>query len=192
MWNNKQYIQKCKFTPNFSGRHVTLDPFTMAKSRTYRCEGRRCAQSWVCAHPWQTQSHLPREIPALMWKQQQSHLPGYKPGLQVILLTMTVILDLKEQCGRSLRQAPPPFKWNRIIGRKKKNRQVCNYSNRSCFLTDAFRAIPVKNRTARHEGVRVPIREPNNPQKKQDVQHLAPVLTSSSACRTSWKTLSHS
>lgn len=83
-------------------------------------------------HTYGRPRHLPREIPALMWKQQQSHLPGYNPGLQVILLTMTVILDLKEQCGRSLRWAPPPFKWNRIIG-KKKNRQVCNYSNRSCF-----------------------------------------------------------
>lgn len=105
----------------------------MAKSRTYRCEGRRCAQSWVCAHPWQTQSHLPREIPALMWKQQQSHLPGYKPGLQVILLTMTVILDLKEQCGRSLRQAPPPFKWNRIIGRKKKIGRYATIATEAAF-----------------------------------------------------------
>lgn len=37
------------------------------------------------------------------------------------------------------------------------------------LLTDAFRAIPVKNRTPRHKGVTVPIREPNNPQKEQDV-----------------------
>lgn len=132
MWNNKQYIQKCKFTSNFSGL-VTLDPFTMAKSRTYRCEDRKCAQTWVCADTQQTQSHLPWEIAALMWKQQQSHLPSYKPGLQIILLTMTVILDLKEQRGRIFKTSSPSIQVKQDYQR---NRQVCNLEQK-LLLTDA-------------------------------------------------------
>lgn len=127
--------------------HVTLDPFTMAKSRTYRFEDRKHVQTWVCAHLRQTQSHLPWEIPALMWKQQQSHLPGYKPGLQIVLLTMTVILDLKEQRGRRLRQAPPPFKWNRITGKKWTGMQLATVAAFDwCTRSDE----PAKTRTPGH------------------------------------------
>lgn len=95
----------------------------MAKSRTYRCEDRKCAQTWVCANLRRTQSHLPWEIPALMWNQQQSHLPGYKPGLQIILLTMTVILDLEEQRGRNFKTSSPSIQVKQDY---RKNRQVCN------------------------------------------------------------------
>lgn len=156
----------------------------MAKSRTYCCEDRKCAQTWVCANLRQTQSHLPWEIPALMWKQQQSHLPGYKPGLQIILLTMTVILDLKEQRGRNFKTSSPSIQVKQDYW---KNRQVCNLEQK-LLLTDAPGVTePAKNRTTRHRDVRVPIGEP--PKEARHVHYLVPMFTS--ACKTIWKTLNH-
>ena len=161
----------------------------MAKSRTYRCEDRKRAQTWVCANLWRTQSHLPWEIPASMGKRQQSHLPGYKPGLQIILLTMTVILDLKEQHGRSFKTSSPSIQVKQDY---RKNRQVRNLEQK-LLLTDAPGVTePVKNRTSGHRDVRVPVSEPSNPQKEARLVHyLVPVFTSPSACKTIWKTLSH-
>lgn len=160
----------------------------MAKSRTYCCEDRKCAQTWVCTNLRRTQSHLPWEIPAWMWNHRQSHPPGYKPGLQIVLLTMTVILDLKEQRGRSFKTSSPSIQVKQDY---RKNRQVCNLEQK-LLLTAAPGAMePVKSRADGHRDVAVPVREPSNPQKEASpVHYLVPKFPPPSACQTAWKTLS--
>ena len=95
--------------------------------------------------------------------QQQSHLPGYTPGLRILLLTTTVILDLKEQRGRNFKTGSPSIQVKQDYW---KNRQVCNLEQK-LLLTDAPGATePAQNRTTRHRHVPAPGREPSNPQKE--------------------------
>lgn len=138
----------------------------MAKSRTYRCEDRKCAQTCVCANLRRTQSHLPWEIPALMWNQQQSHLPGYKPGLQIILLTMTVILDLKEQRGRNFKTSSPSIQVKQDY---RKNRQVCNLEQKLLWPMHQEWQSQWRTELPGTAMSECPSENPITPKKKQDL-----------------------
>lgn len=95
---------------------------------------------------------------------------------------MTVILDLKEQRGRSFKTSSPSIQVKQDY---QKNRQVCNLEQK-LLLTAAPGAMePVKSRADGHRDVAVPVREPSNPQKEASpVHYLVPTFPPPSACQT--------
>lgn len=162
-------VLSCHIRPIYNGKVMNMPPW-----RPQMCSNPGLCRSAADPGPPPVRdSSFDVRTPA-----KPSDLPGSKAGVRVVLLTMTVILDLREQRGRSFKTSSPFIQVKQDYG---KSRQVCSLEEK-LLLTDAPGVTePVKSRTTRHHD----IREPSNPSKAaRPVHYLVPTLPSPSACTT--------